>query len=180
MIRFVFRMSLVMMAVAACKPAPSSRPQVSAEAALEQLDTRVPVPLLPHMAQHQKENMREHLVAVQDIALAASRADFAAIEQASTKLGLSPGMERMCTHIGMGAPGFTEQALTFHRSAEDIAAAARKRDASGVMKALGATLHLCTGCHASYRQKVVDEATWTGLTATAAPMPHANGTSSGG
>jgi len=180
MSRFAFRISLAMTALGACTPAPSPRAPVSAEAALEVLDTRVPVPLLPHMAQHQKENMREHLIAVQDIALATARSDFVAIEQASTKLGLSPGMERMCTHMGTGAPGFTEQALAFHRSAEDIAGAARKHDSTGVMRALGATLELCTGCHATFRQKVVDEATWTRLTAAAAPMPHANGTSSGG
>jgi hypothetical protein len=150
--------------VAAAAPAPPS-----AEAALEQLDTRVPVPLLPHMAQHQKENMREHLLAVRDIALAAARSDFAAVEQASGKLGLSPAMERMCSHMGRGAPGFTDQALAFHRSADEIAAAARKHSSPAVMKALGATLQLCTGCHATFRQKVVDEDTWRRLTATAAP-----------
>ena len=124
------------------------------------------------MAQRQKENMREHLLAVQDIALAASRSDFAAIEQAASKLGLSPGMERMCNHMGMGAPGFTDQALAFHRSADEIAAAAREHSSAAVMKALGATLQLCTGCHAAFRQQVVDEATWTRLTATAAPTGH--------
>jgi hypothetical protein len=124
------------------------------------------------MAQHQKENMREHLLAVQNIALAAARNDFAAVEQTSGKLGLSPGMERMCNHMGKGAPGFTEQALAFHRSADGIAAAARKHSSPAVMKALGSTLQLCTGCHAAFRQKVVDEATWTRLTATAAPNGH--------
>ncbi|HEY8926716.1 MAG TPA: cytochrome c [Polyangia bacterium] len=124
------------------------------------------------MAQRQKENMREHLLAVQDIALAASRSDFAAIEQAASKLGLSPGMERMCNHMGMGAPGFTDQALAFHRSADEIAAAAREHSSAAVMKALGSTLQLCTGCHAAFRQQVVDEATWTRLTATAAPTGH--------
>jgi len=187
---FVVRTGFAFLVLSSCKPAPvpslpppagTPAPAVSSlEAAIDQLDTRVPVPLMPHMAQHQKENMREHLQAVQDIALAASRTDFVAIEQASSKLGLSPGMERMCNHMGMGAPGFTEQALKFHRSADDIAAAARKHDSSGVMKALGATLHLCTGCHATFRQKIVDEATWTRLTATAAPTPHAHGMSSGG
>jgi cytochrome c556 len=172
---------LVLLSVTACKqpPAPAlAAPPVaasaapappSAEAALDQLDTRMPVPLLPHMAQHQKENMREHLLAVQEIALAAARSDFAAVEQASGKLGLSAGMERMCNHMGRGAPGFTDQALAFHRSADEIAAAARKHSSPAVMKALGTTLQLCTGCHAAFRQKVVDEATWTRLTATAAP-----------
>lgn len=176
-------------ALAACRPGPVATPPpapavpaaatASAEASLEDLDQRVPVPLLPHMAHHQKENMRDHLVAVQDIAVATSRSDFATIEKAAAKLGLSGGMERMCHHMGMGAPGFTAQALAFHRSADDIAAAARKHDSLGVMKALGATLHLCTGCHATFRQKVVDEATWTRLTATATPAGDAPGVSGG-
>jgi hypothetical protein len=160
-------------------PAPTAVPPSTSppgDLALERLDTRVPVPLLPHMALHQKQNMREHLIAVQEIALAASRSDFAAVEETSRQLGLSPGMERMCQHMGAGAPGFTEQALAFHRSAGAIAAAARSHDSRAVMKALGATLHLCTGCHATFRQKVVDETTWAGLTAPAdrrAPPPSA-------
>jgi hypothetical protein len=161
-------------------PAPAVTPpsaQASAESVLEGLDTRVPVPLLPHMAQHQKENMREHLVAVQDIALAASRGDFPAIEHASERLALSPGMARMCEHMGKGAAGFTEQALTFHRSADAITAAARRHDSAAVMNALGSTLQRCTGCHATFRQKIVDEATWTRLTADA---PHAAGSGMSG
>jgi hypothetical protein len=128
------------------------------------------------MAQHQKENMREHLVAVQEIALATGRGDFAAVEETSRRLGLSPTMERMCQHMGAGAPGFTEQALAFHRSADEIARAARSHDPAAVMTALGATLHLCTSCHATFRQKVVDETTWAGLTEPAdrrRPVPTA-------
>lgn len=184
----LLRSGLLLLTLAACKAggpapvAPAAAPvsaSSSLEAAMEKLDTRVPVPLLPHMANHQKENMRDHLLAVQEIALGAARNDFSAIDEAATKLGLSPGMEGMCNHMGMGAAGFTEQALKFHRSADDIAAAARKRDSPEVMKALGVTLQLCTGCHATYRQKIVDEATWTRLTATTAPSPRAHGLSGG-
>ena len=35
-----------------------------AHASLEEMDTRVAVPLLPMMANHQKQNMRDHLLAV--------------------------------------------------------------------------------------------------------------------
>jgi len=171
----------LLLTAGACKqvaapPWPPKAPAVApppmpppAELALERLDTRVPVPLLPHMAQHQKENMREHLVAVQEIALATARSDFAAVEDAARKLGLSPGMEQMCQHMGTGAPGFAEQALAFHRSADEIGAAAHRRDSGAVLRTLGATLHLCTGCHATFRQKVVDETTWANLTPPADP-----------
>ncbi len=37
-------------------------------------------------------------------------------------------MGAMCTHMGAGAPGFTEQALHFHHTADKIGDAARKHD----------------------------------------------------
>nr|MBP9088338.1 hypothetical protein [Kofleriaceae bacterium] len=40
---------------------------LTAQGMLDQLDTRKPMPLLPMMANHQKQNMREHLEAVQGI-----------------------------------------------------------------------------------------------------------------
>ena len=49
-------------AVTAATPGPPS-----AAALLDSMDTRVPVPLLPMMANHQKQNMRDHLHAVQEI-----------------------------------------------------------------------------------------------------------------
>ena len=48
--------------------ATSSAP--AATAALDDMDKRAPVPLLPMMANHQKQNMRDHLLAVQEIVVA--------------------------------------------------------------------------------------------------------------
>jgi hypothetical protein len=139
---------------------------------LDGLDTRKPVPLLPMMANHQKQNMRDHLVAVQEIIAALGTDDFAAIEKASGRIGFSEQMGQMCTHMGAGAPGFTEQALNFHRTADGITAAARAKDNAKVMAELGATLQTCTACHAAWKQQVVDDATWRKATATAPPTPH--------
>jgi hypothetical protein len=150
----------------------------SANEALEQMDTRAPVPLLPMMANHQKQNMRDHLVAVQEIVGALAVDDFGAIEKAASRIGFSEQMGQMCTHMGAGAPGFTEQALAFHHTADRIGEAARKHDKKRVVAELSATLQTCTACHAAWRQQVVDEPTWTRLTASAAPtgaghqMPH--------
>lgn len=123
------------------------------------------------MAHHQKQNMRDHLLAVQEIILAASTDDFAGVERAAGRIGSSEQMTQQCTHMGAGAPGFTAQALTFHRTADTIAAAARQHDRAAVLRALGSTLQTCIGCHAVFRQDVVDEATWTRLTS----MPAATG-----
>jgi mono/diheme cytochrome c family protein len=81
-------------------------------------------------------------------------------------------MGQMCAHFGAAAPGFTDKALEFHRTADTIAAAAKEQDRAAVLKALGATLQTCTGCHATFRQQIVDEATWNRLTGTPAPSTH--------
>lgn len=126
-------------------------------------DTRQPLPLTAMMAEHQKANMRQHLEAIQHIVAALARDDMAAVEKATATIGLSESMGRMCEHMGAGAPGFTPMALNFHRTADGIATAARTGDRKAVLDALDATLQTCTGCHATWRQEVVDEATWQRL-----------------
>ncbi len=124
------------------------------------------------MAQHQKEQMRGHLAAVQAIVAALAKKDYAAVADAAQKIGSSDSMAQMCTHMGAGASGFTPTALDFHRTADGIGAAARRQDATAVLAALDATLGKCVACHATYKQQIVDEATWTRLTSTPPPMGH--------
>lgn len=156
-------------AIALAAPAAESASSCAAEQKLASLDARVPVPLLPHMANHQKQNMRDHLLAVQEIVAATASGDFGAVEIAVERIGFSEEMGQMCNHMGAGAPGFTEQALQFHHTADTIAAAARLRDSAAVMQALGRTLATCTACHATFRQSVVDQATWSSRQTKAAP-----------
>jgi hypothetical protein len=73
-------------------PPPASQPEPSAHDALDRLDTRAPVPPLPMMANHQKQNMRDHLVAVQEITAALATDDFPAIERAAGRIGFSEQM----------------------------------------------------------------------------------------
>jgi cytochrome c556 len=136
----------------------------AAHAGLDQMDSRTPLPLLPMMAQHQKENMRDHLVAIQEIVAALANDDFDGVSRASARIGFSEQMGQMCTHMGAAAEGFTEQALLFHRTADRITAAARDHDRGRVLNELAATLQTCTSCHATWKQQVVDEATWQNLT----------------
>jgi hypothetical protein len=74
--------------------------------------------------------------------------------------------------MGAAAPGFTEQALEFHRTADRIAAAARAGDRTRVLAALAATVQTCTACHATWKQQVVDEATWQRLASSASSPPN--------
>ncbi|MEW6435240.1 MAG: hypothetical protein AB1730_27410 [Myxococcota bacterium] len=144
-------------------------PKLAALDALDAPDTRKPVPLIPMMAQHQKQNMRDHLQAVQEMVVALAADHFAPVEQASARIGSSPQMAMMCNHMGQGAPGFTDQALAFHQTADTIAAAKKKRDRKGVLTALGQTLATCTACHATWKQDVVDEKTWSEASKSAPP-----------
>lgn len=155
---------------AAVVEAAAAAASCEAQAALDRMDVRVALPLLPSMANHQKANMRDHLVAVQEIVVAAASDDFAGIERAALRIGYSEEMGQMCNHMGAATPGFTEQALNFHRTADTIASAARASDRAAVMQALGATLATCTGCHATFRQRVVDASEWRALSA---PAPQA-------
>ena len=122
---------------------------------LDRLDQRKPLPLLPMMANHQKQSMREHLAAVQEVVSASATRDFGKVAQAAQRMGYSETMAQRCEHMGAGAVGFTEQALAFHHSADKIAAAAQREDLPAVLGALSETLATCTACHASYKQSVV-------------------------
>ena len=115
------------------------------------------------MAAHQKQNMREHLQAVEDMTASLAIGDFVGVKHAAERLGSSQQMTRMCEHMGAHAPGFTDTALSFHKTADTISSAAERQDRDAVLAALTRTLAACTGCHSTYKQQVIDEATWAAL-----------------
>lgn len=154
-------------------PAETVNDTCEAMAELSTLDQRRPVPLQPMMAWHQKQNMMEHLVAIQRITGGLSLEDWDEVESAASLIGTSPQMERMCQHMGAGAEGFTDLALDFHRRADAITLAARTHDTAAVLRATNLTLQACTSCHASFRQEVVDAETWQERTGEShSPQPH--------
>lgn len=159
---------------AASQPAASQpmTPGAHPADALAQMDPRQPVPLMPMMAWHQKQNMQQHLVAIEGIIAAAAKGDWAAVQVAAKTIESSPQMQQMCQHMGMGAAGFTPMALKFHQTADTIAPAAKRKDLKAVLAATAATLQVCNGCHATYRQDVVDAQTWQTRTGSAAPTGH--------
>jgi len=136
---------------------------------LAALDGRRPVPLLPMMANHQKQNMRDHLVSIQEIIAALAARDYAAVQKAASRIESSPQTAMMCSHMGAGAVGFTEQGTLFHQTADQIGAAAAKEDFEGTLQAVSQTLKTCTTCHATYQQDVVDQASWEAATQMKAP-----------
>jgi hypothetical protein len=124
------------------------------------------------MANHQKQNMRDHLRAVQEIVAAVGASDFDAVTRSARRIGYSEQMGQMCNHMGVGAPGFADQALRFHHTADKIAEAARTRDMPAVLTALNETLSTCTACHAAFKQRVVDETAWASLAGEATRQHH--------
>jgi hypothetical protein len=159
-------MIAVTLLLAACDASTSDPPEVreTPRVVEEILDDRAPVPLLAPMAAHQRAQMREHLEAVQEVVGALSRDDLDAAARAGERLGTSESMAAMCSHMGAGAPGFTERALAFHRTADSIAIAAEAGDRNATLSALDTTLAHCTSCHRDYRQQIVDERTFAETT----------------
>jgi hypothetical protein len=156
MIRALF-LAVALLASCQGQPRPPAAPAPTSTAHddLDRMDSRQPVPLLPMMALHQKEQMRDHLAVVQEVVGALAVEDWSAVESAAMRLGASPEMSQRCEHMGAAAPGFTEQALDFHRRADTIAEAARAHDAKAVLRATDDTLQACTSCHATWKQQIV-------------------------
>lgn len=121
------------------------------------VDTRRPVPLTKMMALHQKQNMRDHLLAIQEIVGALAARDFAAAAKSAARIGSSPQAEQMCAHMGAGAPGFTEKGMLFHHTADRIIEAAERRDLDASLVAVSETLATCDSCHREFRQEITDE-----------------------
>ena len=157
-------------ALAACRgssaaPAKKDPPAPAAKAApaptASGLDSRTPLPLTAMMANHQKQEMRDHLRVVQEITAALTKDDFDAVAKSASRIGWSDQQAMMCKHMGAGAPGFAEVGEHFHKTADTIVDAAKRRDRAGVTAALDATLRTCVGCHDTYRQEIVDDASFS-------------------
>jgi hypothetical protein len=154
---------LVILIFTALPARSADQPLATARAPHDAIDARRPLPLLPVMAVHQKQTMREHLGAVQEIIAALGSDDFDAVQRSATRLGFSEEVGQMCEHLGAASPAFTKQALAFHHTADRIATAARDHDRSRVLVELSTTLQACTACHAAWKQDVVSESTWNNL-----------------
>ena len=74
----------------AAKPAPTEP-----LAELAQLGGRRPVPLQPMMAWHQKQNMMDHLVVIQEVTAALAVEDWEGVAAASKRFESSADMQRM-------------------------------------------------------------------------------------
>lgn len=122
-------------------------------------DTREFVKFPPELVEHTIANMRDHLLALQQIneALAASEPDKAG-KIAEERLGMSSLRLHGAAEVAKYMPqGMQDAGTSMHKAASRFAIEAQNVGVTGEMKpalgALGQTLAACVSCHAGYRLK---------------------------
>lgn len=119
-------------------------------------EERIGVTMSRMQAEQQLKNMREFTVATQELIAALAREDFAKAEASAQKLSYTEEKEKKARAMGGSVPAFVELAITFYKSGNAIGEAARKKDTRAVLGALETTLSHCNGCHAAYKQNIVE------------------------
>ncbi|MBU1397076.1 MAG: hypothetical protein KKE84_13185 [Gammaproteobacteria bacterium] len=122
-------------------------------------DTRVAIDMPAMMRTHMLANMRDHLLALQEIqsSLAAGEYD-AAAEVAEKRLGMGSLGTHGASHMaGFMPQGMQETGTAMHRAASRFAVTAQEtavtRDLPSALGALSRVTVQCVACHASYRLK---------------------------
>jgi hypothetical protein len=123
----------------------------------QQGDGRQLVQFPEAMRLHTIANMRDHLLALQEIDIALSRNDFdKAASIAEQRLGMSSLEAHGAAHIAPYMPqGMQDIGTQMHRSASRFAVDAQNASVSNdirpALAALGSVMQQCVACHASYR-----------------------------
>ena len=116
-------------------------------------DSRQLVELPEMMQQHMMSNMRDHLVALNQILvnMANGQLDQAA-EVAESRLGMSSLEAHGASHMAQFMPeGMRQAGTSMHRAASRFALKAQEGDALPAYKALSEITSACVACHSAYR-----------------------------
>ena len=133
--------------------APPAGPAASAPGG----DSRQLVAMPGPMRVHTIANMRDHLLALQEIDVALSKNDFdGAAQIAESRLGLSSLESHGAAHLAPFMPkGMQEIGTQMHRAASRFAVEAQNASVSNDLRpalaALGGVMQQCVACHAAYR-----------------------------
>lgn len=120
-------------------------------------DTRQVVDLPGPMQEHMLSNMRDHLLAIEQItALLAEERYEAAAELAEERLGMSAMQHHGAGPMGRHMPdGMRAVGSAMHRTASRFAIAAGDAEVTGdlgaALSALSAVMSQCVACHNGYR-----------------------------
>jgi len=113
-------------------------------------DTRRVLDVPDAMKEHQKQNMREHLRAVQQVTAMMARGQWdEAAAVAHGQLGLTEEMRRMCSMFG---PEFMAMGLAFHESGDRLGEALKTKDRVKAETAMAGMLEKCVACHDTFKQ----------------------------
>jgi hypothetical protein len=122
-------------------------------------DSRVEVDMPTMMRTHMLANMRDHMLAIQEIqsSLAAGEYD-AAADIAEKRLGMSSLQTHGASHMaGFMPKGMQEIGTAMHQAASRFAVSAQEttvtRDLPRALGALSRVTAQCVACHAAYRLK---------------------------
>jgi cytochrome c556 len=122
-------------------------------------DARVPVQMPEMMKDHMRANMRDHLLALQEIQSALARDQYdEAATIAEQRLGMSSLGAHGAQHMaGLMPEGMQAIGTGMHRAASRFAVTAQEaavgRDLSAALQALSEVTRQCVTCHAGYRIK---------------------------
>jgi len=124
---------------------------------LEAADDRQEVKLPPMVREHMLHNMRDHLLALEEITryLADSQFDRAA-SIAESRLGLSSLESHGASHMSQFLPEEMGQiGMNMHRAASRFSIAAKDAELEGgqfgALSALSEVIQQCVACHAGYK-----------------------------
>lgn len=122
-------------------------------------DSRVLVNFPAELTAHTLANMRDHLLALQEINDALARGDNdKAAKIAEERLGMTSLKAHGAHEVAKYMPqGMQDAGTLMHRSASRFAIEAQNAGVTGNLKsalaALGEVMSACNGCHAGYRLK---------------------------
>ncbi len=116
-------------------------------------DARRLVQLPEMMQQHMMSNMRDHLVAINEILINMANGDFEeAAEIAEHQLGMSSLESHGASHMAKFMPEGMRQAGTLmHKAASRFALKVQEEDVLPAYNALSEVTSACVACHSGYR-----------------------------
>ena len=123
--------------------------------AIAEEDKRQLVKMPPMMVEHQLANMRDHMMAINEILLAMGMDDLdKAADIAEKRLGMSALAAHGASHMAQVMPKeMAKIGSSMHKAASRFALKAQEGDALPAYKALQEITAACVACHAGYRTR---------------------------
>ena len=118
-------------------------------------DARILVEMPQMMQEHMLSNMRDHLVAVNEILLYLGQGELEkAAEISEYRLGMSSLESHGASHMAKFMPeGMRQAGTAMHKAASRFSLKAQEGDVLAAYRALSEITSACVACHSGYRVK---------------------------